>query len=198
VPLDDLVPDSAAAGRALEVAREFHSPALLNHCRRSHLWAAGYARARGIAVDAELLYVAAMLHDLGLVPAFDSATLPFEEAGGAVARVFAAGAGWDADRRRRAAEVVVAHMADDVDVTADPEGHLLERATGLDVSGRHLGDWPAEFRAEVLDRFPRLGLVEEFAGCFTEQARRKPSSRAGRLVASGFGDRVRANPLDAR
>ena len=75
MPLDDLVPDSTAAALALEVAERFHSPALLNHCRRSHLWAAEYARARGIAVDAELLYVAAMLHDIGLVPAFDSATL---------------------------------------------------------------------------------------------------------------------------
>ncbi|WP_138734949.1 HD domain-containing protein [Modestobacter excelsi] len=197
MPLDDLVPDSAAAALALEVAGRFHSPSLVNHCRRSHLWAAEYARTRGIAVDAELLYVSAMLHDTGLVPAFDSATLPFEEAGGAVAWVFAAGAGWDADRRRRTAEVIVAHMADGVDVAADPEGHLLELATALDVSGRRPDDWPADFRAEVLDRFPRLDLAEEFIGCFTEQARRKPSSLAGRFVAGGFADRVRANPLDA-
>ena len=194
--LDDLVPDSAAASLAREVAEQFHSPALLNHCLRSHLWAAAYGLERGIEFDAELLYVTAMLHDLGLVPVFDSATVPFEEAGGAVAWVFGAGAGWDADRRRRAAEVIVAHMADSVDVTAAPEGHLLELATGLDVSGRRPEDWPADLRAEVLERHPRLGLAEEFIGCFTEQARRKPSSLAGRLVAGGFADRVRANPLD--
>ena len=198
MPLDDLVPSTAAAALALEVAERFYSPALLNHCRRSHLWAAEYARARGIAVDAELLYVAAMLHDIGLVPAFDSATVPFEEAGGAVAWVFAAGAGWDADRRRRTGEVIVAHMAEAVDVAVDPEGHLLELATALDVSGRRPEDWPAEFRAEVLDRHPRLGFAEEFLGCFTDQARRKPSSTAGRAVAGGFAERARANPLDAR
>lgn len=83
MPLDDLVPDSAAATSAREVARAFHSPALLNHCLRAHLWAAEYGRARGIAFDAELLYVAATLHDIGLVPVFDSVTVPFEEAGGA-------------------------------------------------------------------------------------------------------------------
>ncbi|MCZ2813907.1 HD domain-containing protein [Modestobacter sp. VKM Ac-2979] len=196
MPLDHLVPDTAAATSAFEVAQAFHSPALLNHCRRAHLWAAEYGRERGIAFDAELLYVAAMLHDIGLVPAFDSATVPFEEAGGAVAWVFGAGAGWDAGRRRRTAEVIVAHMAPEVDVAADPEGHLLELATGLDVSGRRPDDWPAAFRAEVLDAHPRLGLAEEFLGCFTEQARRKPSSLAGQFVAEGFADRVRANPLD--
>ncbi|MCZ2804947.1 HD domain-containing protein [Modestobacter sp. VKM Ac-2983] len=196
MPLDDLVPDTPAAASALQVAQQFHSPALLNHCRRSHLWAAAYGRERGIAFDAELLYVAAMLHDIGLVPVFDSAAVPFEEAGGAVAWVFGAGAGWDADRRRRTAGVIVAHMAPEVDVAADPEGHLLELATGLDVSGRRPDDWPADLRAEVLEAFPRLGLAEEFLGCFTEQARRKPSSLAGQFVAGGFADRVRANPLD--
>ena len=196
MPLDDLVPDTPAAALAREVAEQFHSPALFHHCLRSHLWAAGYGRERGIAFDAELLYVSAMLHDLGLVPVFDSATVPFEEAGGAVAWVFGAGAGWDVGRRRRAAEVIVAHMADTVDVAVDPEGHLLELATGLDVSGRRPEDWPAAFRAEVLERYPRQGLAEEFVGCFSEQARRKPSSLAGRVVSGGFADRVRANLLD--
>ncbi|MBB3674409.1 HD domain-containing protein [Modestobacter versicolor] len=191
------MPDTAAARSALQVAGAFHSPALLHHCRRSYLWAAEYGRSRGIGFDDELLFVSAMLHDIGLVPVFDSANVPFEEAGGAVAWVFAAGAGWDADRRRRTAEVIVAHMADEVDVAVDPEGHLLELATGLDISGRNPGDWPAEFRAAVLDRFPRLGLIEEFVGCFESQARRKPTSLAGRFVGSGFAARARANPLDA-
>jgi len=195
--LDDLQPDTSAARAALQVAEAYHSPALLNHCRRSYLWAAEYGRARGIGHDQELLFVSAMLHDIGLVPVFDSATVPFEEAGGAVAWVFGAGAGWDTDRCRRTAEVIVAHMADTVDVSADPEGHLLELATGLDISGRNPADWSAGFRAEVLDRFPRLGLIEEFVGCFEGQARRKPSSPAGRIVGGGFADRARANPLDA-
>lgn len=195
--LDDLLPpDSTAVRTAGEVAEHFQSPAMLDHCRRSYLWAAAYGRARDIAFDDELLYVAAMLHDIGLVAAFDSATLPFEEAGGAVAWVFGAGAGWDVDRRRRTGAAIVAHMAATVDAAADPEGHLLELATGLDISGRNLEDWPAELRAEVLERYPRRGLIEEFVGCFEAQAARKPESLAGRFVASGFRDRARANPLD--
>lgn len=41
----------------------------------------GYALEQGIAFDAELLYVSAMLQDLALVKEFDKYTLPFEEAG---------------------------------------------------------------------------------------------------------------------
>ena len=134
---DLAVPRSDAAARALEVAIAFSSPALVNHCRRSYLWAAAYGDAHGIAYDAEMLYVSAMLHDVGLTPAFDNHAVPFEVAGGSVAWVFTAGAGWPVARRRRAAEVIERHMWDAVDVAQDAEGFLLEIATGLDISGRN-------------------------------------------------------------
>ena len=75
-------PDSAVCSSALGVCAEFSSPALVNHCRRSYVWAAAYAVEHGIAFDAELLYVSAMLHDIGLVDAFDNHSVPFENLGG--------------------------------------------------------------------------------------------------------------------
>jgi hypothetical protein len=194
--LDDLpLPDTPAARAALEVARRFHSPAFVNHGVRSYLWAAAAARTEGLAVDDELLFVAAVLHDLGLEPAFDSHTLPFEEAGGLVAWVFAAGAGWSEERRDRAAAIIVAHMADAVDPAVDAEGYLLEIATGLDISGRNPEAWDAELRAEVLAAHPRLDLPGEFTGCILDQAARKPGSTAAAAVASGLPAKLAANPL---
>ena len=153
--LDDVeVPATPACRAALEVATAYCSRALLNHSVRAYLWAAGYGLERGIAFDAELLYVSAMLHDLALVKEFDNHALPFEEAGGHVAWVFGAAAGWPVERRRRAAEVIVRHMWDEVDVAKDPEGHLLELSTGMDISGRHTENIPSNLRAEVLARYP--------------------------------------------
>jgi hypothetical protein len=189
-------PQTTAGRAALEVATEYCSPALLNHCLRSYIWAVSHAERNGIGFDEELLYVSAMLHDIGLVPAFDSHTVPFEVAGGHVAWVFGAGAGWPPERRRRASEIIVRHMWDEVDVTEDPEGHLLELATGLDISGRHPEWWPQEFRDVVVRRLPRLGLRAEFLHCFQEQAMRKPGSTAAAAVASGIADRLAANVLD--
>jgi hypothetical protein len=180
----------------LEVATAFCSPALLNHSVRAWLWAAGYAQERGIAFDAELLYVSAMLHDLALVREFDNHTLPFEEAGGHVAWVFAAAAGWPVERRRRAGEIIVRHMWDVVDVATDPEGHLLELSTAMDISGRQTGEIPPDLRAEVLARYPRLGLPAEFVGYFEDQAKRKPRCLAAQFVRGGFASWVAANPLD--
>lgn len=195
---DDLVaPDTAAAAAALEVAAAYHSRALLNHSLRAYAWAAADAMTHRIGYDAELLYMAALFHDLGLVPAFDSYAVSFEEAGGHVARVFAAGAGWPADRRERLAEVIVRHMSRQVDVSADPEGYLLARATETEVIGTNAEDIPAGFRAAVLERYPRLDLAERFLACFEAQAKRKPDSSAAVAVRSGLGTRMAGNPLDS-
>src|SRR5687767_10918151 len=106
------LPSTPACAAALEVATAYCSPALLNHSVRAYLWAVAHADTHGIAFDDELLFVAAMFHDLGLVKEFDSHTVPFEEAGGHVAWVFGAGAGWPVARRQRLSEVIVRHMWD--------------------------------------------------------------------------------------
>ena len=194
---DPVVPDTAASAAALEVASAYQSPAFLNHSLRAYVWAAAYGMTRGIGSDPELLYVAALFHDLGLVPAFDSHAVSFEEAGGHVGRVFAAGAGWPAERRERLAEVIIRHMWPRVDVSVDPEGYLLARATETEIIGTNVNDFPPGFRAEVLERHPRLDITENFLACFEAQAKRKPDSSAAVSVRSGLSTRMAGNPLDS-
>ena len=190
------IPDTAATRTATEVLHRYAAPALAHHAIRSGHWAAAYGQLRRIPYDPELLHVAALLHDLGLEAPFDSHRLPFEVAGGDLAWVFGAGAGWTADRRLRLSEIVVRHMWDDVDPALDPEGHLLERATSLDISGGRIEEWPVELRDEVLGRWPRLDLASRFTACFADQAERKPDSSAAAAVRSGLAARIAANPLD--
>jgi hypothetical protein len=192
----DVFPQTPAAAAALSVAARFYSPALLNHCVRSYLWGAMYGAAHGIAFDDELYYVSALLHDIGLTDPFDSHRVAFEEAGGDLAWVFGAAAGWPAHRAARATEIIVLHMRDDVSPNADPESHMLQVATGWDVAGRRPEEFPADARAEVLTRYPRQGFGDEFLACFEDQARRKPGSAAAASVANNAAGRIKANPLD--
>jgi hypothetical protein len=189
-------PATRVAVAAHEVAKTYCTPAIVNHCLRSYIWGASYAVERAIDFDAELLYVSAMLHDIGLVAAFDSHTVPFEDAGGHVAWVFAAGAGWPVARRVRASEIIVRHMRG-AELSEDVEGYLLEIATSLDISGRHPEWWPLPLRDAAVRLFPRLTLREEFVRCFEDQARRKPESSAAASVASGIAGRMATNVLEA-
>lgn len=189
-------PRTAAADAALSLATQYHSPSILNHVLRSWLWAEAFAIVQDRQdVDHELLYVSAVLHDIGLVPAFDNVLLSYEEAGGHVAIALTRGAGWDEHRGRRALEVIVRHNWVSVDPDLDIEGHLLEIATGLDISGARTDALPAPFVREVLDRYPRLELAQEFGDGVVDQAERKPHTAAHRLVAGGVVRKLAENPL---
>lgn len=194
---DLVVPETPASRAALELATACHTPALLNHVLRSWLWAEAFALLedrRG--VDHELLRTAAVLHDIGLVPAYDNVALSYEEAGGQVAVALTAGAGWPAERRQRALEVVVRHNWSAVDPALDVEGYLLEVATALDISGARPDALPRDLVDEVLSRYPRLTLAEEFASQVADQAARKPTTAAQRLVQGGLADKLTHHPYE--
>jgi hypothetical protein len=189
------VPSTPVTAATAEALRRYSPPAFVNHCVRSYLFAVALATQDEVDVDVELLYVASLLHDLALEPVFDSATVPFEQAGGELVWLITAGAGWSPGRREHAAGVVVAHMQG-ADPEVDPEGHLLELATGLDISGRNVSRWPAALLREIVAAHPRLDLAPRFTACFRDQAARKPTSTAARAIENGLADRLVANPLE--
>ena len=194
---DFAVPETAAARGARDLVEQYHSPALSNHVLRSWLWAEAFAVVEGRSgVDHELLYAAALLHDIGLVSEFDNHRLGYEEAGGHVGAAMAAGAGWPQHRRQRITEVIVRHNWPAVDPVHDLEGYLLEIATGLDIAGRRDTDIPLEFRREVLAAHPRLTLADEFGTSVRDQSERKPHSHARRLFDGGVVARLAGNPLE--
>jgi HD domain-containing protein len=188
---------SPATRAAAEVADRYQTTSLFEHCSRSYLWAASLGEQRGLEIDRELLYVAAMLHDLGLSPAFDNVTNCFETAGGDLAWVFAAGSGWTQQRRDHARTIIVAHMWDEPPSPAeDPESYLLNLATGFDIAGRNPELWPTEMCEAVLGMHPRHQLADEFTRLFADQAGRKPGCAAAASIRAGLAQRIAANPLD--
>ncbi|WP_396644514.1 cyanamide hydratase [Microbacterium sp.] len=191
------VPDTLAARGALALAQEYQSPALTAHAVRSWLWAEAFALVDGLSgIDHELLYVSAVLHDIGTVPAFDNHALSYEHAGGHVGIALTAGAGWAPERRARVLDVIVRHNWPSVDPEMDAEGYLLETATGLDISGARPDALPRDFVREVLTAHPRGAIAAEFGACVVDQAQRKPDTAARRLVDGGVLDKLSANPLE--
>lgn len=191
------VPDTAAARAALELATQYQSEAITAHAVRSWLWAEAFAVHEQVQdVDHELLYVAAVLHDIGIVTEYDNHTISYEHAGGHVAVALTAGAQWPAARRQRVLDVIVRHNWPSVDVALDVEGHLLEIATALDISGARADVLPEPFLREVLRTYPRGALAQEFSSCVADQAERKPTTSARRLVDGGLARKLETSPLE--
>jgi HD domain len=188
-------PDSRLAREAEELVRAVAPPFLTNHSFRSHFFAVALAERDKVAFDTELLYVAALLHDIGLVEEFDRGNC-FEEDGAEAAARLAAQDEWDAERAERLAEAIRLHVATEIDLANGPEAYLLWHSTGLDVGGhRHAELDPATVET-VLQAYPRLDFKEGFTALVGDQARRKPACWAARAMDTGLAQRVAAAPFD--
>ena len=83
-----VIPDSLLAKEATGILREYSSDLIFNHSVRVYLFAAEQGRRQKLRFDAELLYIAAAFHDLGLSRKFSSENERFEVDGANAARQF--------------------------------------------------------------------------------------------------------------
>src|ERR1041384_5828785 len=87
---DVVVPDSKLAHDALALCRDTSDEWLVEHCVRSYLFGAGLGVRAAITFDPEILYVAALLHDLGITQRFEATSTDdcFAVAGARIALEF--------------------------------------------------------------------------------------------------------------
>jgi hypothetical protein len=90
---DITIPDSRLAREATQFIRDTESDFLFQHSTRVYLWAALAGQRKELTFDPELLYTAALFHDLGLTPRFGESHLRFEIDGANAARDFLRGHG---------------------------------------------------------------------------------------------------------
>ena len=82
------IPDSRLARKAAELIRDTESDLLFHHSARVYFWGSLLGRRRKLRFDPELLYVAAMFHDIGLTSRYRDSQLRFEVDGANSARDF--------------------------------------------------------------------------------------------------------------
>jgi hypothetical protein len=181
--------------RAAEVrAHRQLTPMLLGHSYRTY----GFARAIGalekVDVDAELLFAAAMLHDIGLTG--PRAQVDFTLASARAARDVAEEVGLSSAATEVVRSAITLHHSPGVTLGAGPVAYLLSAGAGVDVAG--LKSW--KLPQDVLDRAvieqPRLDFKREFAQLWRAEAVAVPGGRAHLLRRYGaFGLAVRLAPF---
>ena len=190
------VPDSALARRARELIADVAAPFLVNHSIRSYAWAVELARHDELQFDPEILYVAAVLHDIGLVPAYDIGGC-FEVDGALAAEHVALEAGAPPDRVRAIFDVIALHMLEELPPDPATEVVLLWDSTGTDVTGHRFTDVQPAIVPGLLAAYPRLDFKREFAALFVDQAARKPSCRVAEMVNAGKLEAIAQAPFES-
>jgi HD superfamily phosphodiesterase len=181
-PADVTVPDTALAREAAELVRDTAGPLLYDHSSRVYLFGALQGRRRGLAFDAELLYVAALFHDLGLVDGHRT-DRRFELDGADEARRFLLAHDVDAERARVAWTAIALHTTPGIPEHMEPEVALVTAGVEYDVLGIGYHDLPAEARAAVVAAHPRPDFKRRILAAFTDGIRDRPGTTFGNVKA---------------
>jgi hypothetical protein len=190
-------PDTAMARRAEAWCREASPPFLVNHCLRAFAWGRLIAAHDRVAFDEEALYVACLLHDLGLTERAAPAdpVVCFGVSGGEAARAALLGAGWPAERVDLVAEAICLHLNVRVGLRHGPVAYLVRAGSAFDVIGARYRALPPAAVEAVLASHPRLGFKREMEVAARRYGLR-PGSRLEFLFRRlGFGRLIAAAPF---
>ena len=167
------VPDTALVRDAIDLSRGLLEPFLFNHVMRSWLFGILLSEAAEVAPDAELLAVAAILHDLGLTERY-TAENRFEVDGANAAREFMKDRGISAQQTQVVWDAIALHTTPTLALHKEPEVVMTHSGIAVDVLGAGLDRIPQEKQRAILTAFPRLAFKDEFKGCLCNVVRQKP------------------------
>ncbi len=188
-------PDTATALEAASLLRAQAPSVLTAHCYRTYLFGAALGTRDGRGWDAELLFISAMLHDLGLTD-FLGGDGPFEQRGAAAAQSWLIDHGWPEDRASVVATAIRMHMDVGRAGKERPEVALLHFGAAADVTGMRLEDIHPRTVEEVLASTPREGFTQYFAEKVRAEARAYPNSVTADLCRWGqFPWRIEHSPF---
>ena len=201
------IPDSNLAKAATQLVAELSSKSLYNHCIRTYLFAEILGRRDRLKYDRELLYLGAVMHDLGLTERFDG-NQRFEVDGADAARAFLLERGLPQEKVEIVWDAIALHTSIGIASRKLPEIALVHLGAGADVFGLQLENIHPETVEKVLDAYPRLGWNKMLMELLISQVKRKPQAVAftwmadvGRCHVHGFAcpsidDSIRNSPFD--
>jgi len=176
--------------QASEFIRDTEDDLLFNHSSRVYCFGAMSGRHRGLVFDAELLYVAAMFHDIGLTPRYRSASNRFEIDGANAAAEFLRSRGIAPELVYDVWTAVALHTTPQVPYHMSPVVQLVTAGVEMDVLGLTYADFTDDERSRVTSSFPRpTGFKELIIQAFYDGIKDKPESTFGNVKADVLADK---------
>ena len=173
------IPDSKIAREAAELVRQYETEVLFNHSVRVYVFGAMRGIRQNLKFDSELLYIAVLFHDIGLVDAFHSETKRFEVDGADAAREFLRSHGLPEPKADLVWEAVALRTTPGVPEYMRPEIALTKAGVVVDVVGIGYDENTPEERDQVIAAFPRGNFKNEFIEIQTRSALKKPQTTFG-------------------
>ena len=177
------VPDSALAREVTEFIRDAEDDLLFNHSRRVYFFGALQGVRRGLQLDLELFYAAAMFHDIGLTERYRTSTVRFEVDGANAARDFLVARGFDEAGAATAWLGIALHTTPGVPEFLAPEVALVQAGAALDVIGVGREQLAPEALAAVTAAHPRPQFKRGILAALNDGVKHRPQTSFGTMNA---------------
>jgi hypothetical protein len=175
-------PDSELARKAAALAEQAHTASLLNHVHRTYWFAEFLAQKREMKFDRELVYIASVLHDLGLSE-HHCADKRFEVDGADAAAKFLHGHDYPKAKTDIVWDAIALHSSADIADRRQPEVALVHFGAHVDVMGLRIEEISPQLIDDTIALYPRLGFKKAFTEALAEIARKKPYTAIGTGLA---------------
>src|SRR3954471_78171 len=183
------IPDSKLAQEAAELVRSSENEMLFNHSVRVYVFGAIKGIRERLKFDSELLYIAALFHDLGLADHYHTETKRFEVDGADAAREFLKSHGIAEPKADLVWQAIALHTTPGIPQYMRPEIALTNAGVLVDVVGVGYDDYTPEQRDQVLSAFPRGDFKNEFLEIQTYSELKKSQTTFGTVNFDYIEDR---------
>jgi len=183
--LDLTLPDSRPVRDAYAQAQAESLPWLFNHVVRSWLYGAKLALNRKLTPDAELVAVAALLHDLGLAQG-GAPDRRFEVVGADAARVFALSHQMGEHRAETIWDAIALHTTPSIGRFKGIDVACTGSGIGCDYGGFGYQELSEGDKKIILSAYPRLQMKNALTTRLCDIARNHPNTTRDNFIAD-FG-----------
>ena len=184
------IPDTAMTRDATTFVRDTESDLLFHHSSRVYYWAALAGRRLDLKVDAELLYVGCMFHDVGLTHEHCSCDKRFEVDGANAARDFLQQYGVEQADIDKVWTAIALHTTPGIPQFMAPEIALVTAGVEMDVLGINYDHFSDTEREAVVQQHPRPAqFKEEIIQAFYDGIKNKPETTFGNVKADVIADK---------
>lgn len=177
------IPDSKIATQATDLLLEYGTEFIYNHSLRVFLFSSLNAQRKNLTHDSELLYIASVFHDLGLVPHYSSSDLRFEVDGANAARDFLKSHGVEKDKLQLVWDTIALHTTIGIAEHKENEVALMYSGVGLDVMGEGYEYLTENNRNEIVKAFPRDDFKNRIIPTFFNGFEHKTETTFGNIKA---------------
>lgn len=173
-------------------------PWLVAHSHRTFHFGTALVTRSGVKPDPELLFVAAMLHDLALGTDLDTTDTDFQQRSADLAHSYMLETGATHERAQLVHDAIALHLELTSGNDPRPEVAGVHLGALVDVTGLRLNELPTDFVEQILHKYPRHDMKTALRAAMESEAHHKPSSRIATLVREvNLLDLITVAPFDS-